>query len=85
MMFVMMKKKLLKSIAFYFLLLIRRFGIDILKKKKHGACLGYISNFFVNENYVINMPINYNYIFLGNPPNLLNGNKMLNFNFDWTN
>ena len=42
-------------------------------------------NFFVNENYVINMPINYNYIFLGNPPNLLNGNKMLNFNFDWTN
>ena len=42
-------------------------------------------NFFVNENYVINMPINYNYIFLGNPPNLLSGNKMLNFNFDWTN
>ena len=42
-------------------------------------------NFFVNENYVINMPINYNYIFFGNPPNLLSGNKMLNFNFDWTN
>ena len=41
-------------------------------------------NFFVNENYIINMPINYN-IFLGNPTNLLNGNKTLNFNFDWTN
>ena len=38
-------------------------------------------NFFVNENYIINMPINYN-IFLGNPTNLLNGNKTLNFNFD---
>ena len=39
-------------------------------------------NFFVNENYIINMPINYNYIFMENQPNLLNGNKMLSFNFD---
>jgi hypothetical protein len=39
-------------------------------------------NFFVNENYIINMPINYNYIFMDNQPNLMNGNKMLSFNFD---
>ena len=39
-------------------------------------------NFFVNENYIINMPINYNYIFMGDPPNLLSGNKILNFNID---
>ena len=28
----------------------KAFGIDILNKKKHGACLGYISNYFMNEN-----------------------------------
>ena len=42
-------------------------------------------NFFVNENFFINMPINYNYIFMGNPSNLLNGSKTLNFNFDLNN
>ena len=39
-------------------------------------------NFYVNENNIINLPFNYNCIFLGNPPNLYNMNSMLNFNFD---